>query len=264
MTSGYPVRFGTAALARDLDRPRAWLVDVDGVPQSYVDLDDPTYLEFEYLRGIAHMLDCLDASRSPLTVAHLGGAACTLPRYVAATRPGSRQVVFEPDGPLVDLVLRRIGAAEGVQVHVTDGREGLAGLDDGWADVVVTDAFVGSTVPRTLRTAEFIADVARVLRPGGTYVHNLADVKPLSLTRRQAATVRGVLDEVAVLAEAGVLRGRRLGNVLIVGSDARLPVTSLSRRLACEVPPVRLVVGEDLDDFVGRAEPFTDGQVDTL
>ncbi|MGQ4426311.1 spermidine synthase-like protein, partial [Streptomyces violaceoruber] len=32
---------GTAKLMPDVDRARAWLLTVDGAPQSYVDLDEP-------------------------------------------------------------------------------------------------------------------------------------------------------------------------------------------------------------------------------
>jgi spermidine synthase len=35
---------------------------------------------------------------------HLGGGALTLPRYLAHTRPGSRQLVAEVDDALTDLV----------------------------------------------------------------------------------------------------------------------------------------------------------------
>jgi hypothetical protein len=44
------VDFGIAELHPDPTRPRAWTLLLDGVPQSYVDLDDPTRLEFGYLR----------------------------------------------------------------------------------------------------------------------------------------------------------------------------------------------------------------------
>src|SRR5882724_13603756 len=87
------VRFGTAELMRDLDRPNGWLLSVDGVAQSYVDLDDPSYLEFDYVRRIADVIDCVAPDTVPLDVLHVGGGACTVPRYIAATRAGSRQLV---------------------------------------------------------------------------------------------------------------------------------------------------------------------------
>ena len=53
------VDHGIAKLMPDVDRARAWLLTVDGAPQSYVDLDEPTYLEFEYTRRLGHVLDTL-------------------------------------------------------------------------------------------------------------------------------------------------------------------------------------------------------------
>ncbi|HXW45398.1 MAG TPA: spermine synthase, partial [Streptosporangiaceae bacterium] len=47
----------TVELLGDLDRPRAWMLLVDGTPQSHVDLDDPLYLEFEYMRRLGHVID---------------------------------------------------------------------------------------------------------------------------------------------------------------------------------------------------------------
>src|SRR4030081_2007532 len=103
-----PVRFGTAELLRDLDRPNGWLLTVDGVAQSYVDLDDPTHLEFDYVRRIGDVIDNLPDPGTALDVLHIGGRGSTLPRYVAATRPGSRQLVLDADGELIDLVREQL------------------------------------------------------------------------------------------------------------------------------------------------------------
>ncbi len=100
------VASGVAELVADADRPRAWTLRVDGIPQSHVDLDDPRYLEFEYMRRLGHLADLTGSSGEPLRVLHLGGGALTLARYVAATRPGSRQLAVDSDEALVDLVRR--------------------------------------------------------------------------------------------------------------------------------------------------------------
>src|SRR3954454_1003892 len=91
---------GIAELVRDPDRPRAWTLLLNGVPQSHVDLDDPEYLDFEYVRRLGHVVDLVAPARSPLRVLHLGGGALTLARYVAATRPRSAQQVIEVDPAL--------------------------------------------------------------------------------------------------------------------------------------------------------------------
>ena len=69
---------------RDLDRTNAWMLMVDGTPQSYVDLDDPLYLEFEYVRRLGHVVDLAAPAGQPLRVLHLGAGALSLARYVAA------------------------------------------------------------------------------------------------------------------------------------------------------------------------------------
>ncbi|MFF4653361.1 spermidine synthase [Streptomyces sp. NPDC001380] len=255
------VALGTARLLPDVDRPRARLLTLDGTPQSYVDPDDPAHLEFEYARRLGHVVDTAAAPGLPLDVLHLGGGALALPRYVAATRPGSRQRVVEIDGPLLELIAEELpwqGPGVHVDAVVGDAREALAAAPDGSADLVLADVFGGSRVPAHLTTVEFVREAARVLRPGGLYAANLADGPPLDFARAQAATVRAVLPEVCLMAEPSVLRGRRFGNVVLVGSTRPLAAADLARRLAADPFPARVVDGDALERFAGAAAPVTD------
>ena len=99
---------GIAELVGDRDRPGGWTLLVDGTPQSHVDLDDPQYLEFEYMRRLGHLIDLAAPAAQALRVLHLGGGGLTLARYVAATRPGSGQLAVESDAALVELVRRQL------------------------------------------------------------------------------------------------------------------------------------------------------------
>ncbi|OUC79128.1 spermidine synthase [Streptosporangium minutum] len=259
MPGRYPVTFGEVELLGDLDRPSGWVISKDGVPQSYVDLEDPTYLDFEYVRLMAAVIDLLD--EGPLDAVHVGGCACTLPRYVAATRPGSRQIVAEPDGGLVQLVRDQLSlkSVPRLKVKVLDGRTATAGLQDASADLIVLDAFSGATMPLDLATSEYMGDVARVLRPAGTLLINIADGKGLAFARRVLATVGGAFPHVALLADPGVMRGRRFGNLIVAASRAGLPLTGLTRRAAGGITQARCVYGEDLTRFVAGAPPLNDG-----
>src|SRR5688572_12733368 len=126
------VDHGTAKLMPDVDRERAWLLTVDGAPQSYVDLDEPTHLEFEYARRLGHVLDVVAEPGAALDVLHLGGGALTLPRYVAVTRPGSRQDVVEADRGLMELVAELLPVPDGagVRLHTGDARAWLEAAPD--------------------------------------------------------------------------------------------------------------------------------------
>jgi spermidine synthase len=251
---------GTAELLADADRDGSWMLLVNGTPQSHVDLEDPSHLEFEYVRRIGHVLDLAAEPGAAIDVVHLGGGALSLPRYVSVTRPGSRQRVVEFDQPLTDLVREHLPLPRGARIRVRadDARVGLAALHRASADVVVCDVFAGARTPGHLTSAEFAADVHRVLRPGGVYAANVADGPPLRFARGQVATLRSLFRHVCVLAEPGTLRGRRFGNLVAVASDAELPIEDYIRRCARDPMPARVVHGEDLVRFAGTARPVHD------
>jgi len=251
---------GTAELLADADRDGSWMLLVDGTPQSHVDLDDPTHLEFEYVRRMGHVLDLAADPATPLDVLHLGGGALTLARYVAVTRKGSRQRVVEFDQALTDLVRDYLPLPRGARVRVRadDARVGLAAHRPASADVIICDVFAGARTPAHLTSAEFAVDVHRVLRPAGIYAANVADGPPLTFARAQVATLRSVFRHVCVLAEPGTLRGRRFGNLVAVASDAELPIEGLLRACAKDPMPARVVYGADLDRFAGTSRPVRD------
>jgi spermidine synthase len=253
-----PRALGAAELLADADRPGGWLLTVDRVRQSYVDLDDPMYLDFEYVQAFADVLDALPAG--PLAVTHVGGGACTLARYVAATRPGSSQIVLEPDAQLTALVRARLPFPRGARIRVraTDGRSGVAALADASADVVVVDAFHGGRVPGELTTSEFVADTVRVLRPGGVLLVNVADGPPVVYARRLVATLSRHFPAVLAVADSGVLKGRRFGNVVLAASRADLPIPEIRRAAARAAFPRTVHAGPALRSFAGTAAPFTD------
>ncbi|MTK01685.1 spermidine synthase [Micromonospora sp. CP22] len=251
---------GLAELLPDPDRSGSWTLLLDGAPQSHVDLTDPTHLEFEYVRRLAAVIDLVAAPGAPLRVLHLGGGALTLPRYVAATRPGSTQRVVEVDKALVDLVRRALPwrADPRLKVRVGDARAVLASCREASYDVVVADVFAGARTPARLTSVEYAAEVARVLRPAGWYLANVADGPPLRHARSQVATVRTVLPKACLVADAGVLRGRRYGNLVLVAGRQDPPVAALARRAAGDWFPGRVLSDAELDRFTGGASVVHD------
>jgi spermidine synthase len=252
----WPVGFGSAELLQDLDAEDGWLLTVDGVAQSYVDRADPTHLEFDYVRLIGDVVDCL-APAGPISVVHLGGGGCTLPRYVAATRPGSRQLVIEADEALAELVRASFGSA-GFRLRIGDARAELPRLRQGESDLIVADLFESATMPVHVTTLEWVREVQSLLRPTGIYVVNVADGRPLAFARAQVATMLAAFAHVVLLADPSVLRGRRFANLVLAGSAAPLPETELVRRVSRAAGRARLVSGPDLRTFTGGAAPVTD------
>ena len=248
-----------AELLRDADRRAAWMLLIDGVPQSHVDLDDPGYLDFEYVRRIGHVIDEAAPAGQPLRVLHLGAGALTLARYVAASRPGSPQLAVEVDAALVDLIRLRLPPRDRrLRVRVGDARAELERLRPGSFDVVIADVFAGGRTPAHLTSAEFWSAARRAVRATGVVAANVADGAPLAHARAQVATARAVFPHACLIADAGVLRGRRFGNLVLVASPEPLPVYALTRRAAGDPMPGRVLHGGDLTRFTAGAKPVTD------
>lgn len=232
------------------ERPGAFLVRVDGHDQSHVDLDDPTHLVFDYVRRMGDVVDALgpDATR----VVHVGGAGLTLARYVAATRPGTGQVVLEPDEALTALVRERLPLprGSGIKVRPVDGASGVAALRDGHAHLLVVDAYDGGSVPEELTATAFLADVARVLAPGGLVLVNLADRAPFARARDVVARLRASVGPVVLSAEPATLRARRPGNLLLVAGE-RPPLEALRRSATTSAAPYRVLDERQVSDSFG-------------
>ena len=261
---------GVAELVADAGRPRAWTLRVDGIPQSHVDLDDPLYLEFEYMRRLGHLADLAAPDGQPLRVLHLGGGGLTLARYVAAARPGSSQLAVESDGALVDLVRRRLPLDQParstgrrtprVRVRVGDARAELAQVRAGSFDLVIADLFTGARTPAHVTTVEFAAAAAAALAPAGIFAANMGDGPPLAYARARVATVRAVFPHACLIADPGVLRGRRFGNLVLAASRRELPLGALAGRAAGDPFPGRVLGGAGLDQFAAGATPLCDGE----
>jgi len=234
---------------------------VDDTPQSHVDLDDPTHLHFEYIVRMGAVIDQLPAG--PLTAVHLGAGALTIPRYIEATRPGSRQQVVELEAPLAALVREHLPLPRGaaIRLRIGDAREGVRRLPPailGACDLVVSDVYSGAQTPAHLTSLEFYRELAELLAPGGVLLVNVADGPGLAFARRQVATIAEVLPEIGVLADTQVLKGRRFGNLVIAASAAPLPTEWLPRMLAAGPHPAKIAQGAEVTAFVQGARVVTD------
>ncbi|AXT86809.1 spermidine synthase [Aeromicrobium sp. A1-2] len=251
-------------IVQDRDRPSGYTLRIDGTDQSHVDVDDPTRLEFDYMQRIADVIDALGSPGEPLRFLHIGGAAMTIPRYVAATRPTSAQVVLEPDERVTTLVREQLPLPRqsGIKVRPVDGRTGVAALRPDFADVVILDAFDGARIPAGLTTTEFFAEMARVTVDGGVVLLNLADKAPFPYVRRVVRGVRDSFAQVMLSAEPATLKGRRFGNVLVTASQRPLPWEGLARRAASSPFPYRVLPYRDVVEGFAARSPFTDADAE--
>ncbi|MFE5645843.1 spermidine synthase [Rhodococcus sp. NPDC056516] len=252
----FPIDTGTCELVRDQYSDDSWIIQINGVPSSHVNVADPTVLDFEYMRWIAHLVDSERDKAERLRVLHLGGGACSMARYFAATYPDARQVVVEIDGALAELVRDwfDLPRAPLLRIRVGEARAVTETLTESTRDIVIRDVFAGSTTPTPLTTAQFTTHVRRILAPGGIYIVNCGDTPDLQGARSEAATIGAQFEHMAIIADPAMLKGRRYGNMIIAGSD--LPIggqPALARELLGGGVPAHVWQDAEVRKFAANA-----------
>ncbi|MEV7294941.1 fused MFS/spermidine synthase [Streptomyces microflavus] len=258
-------RYHCARIVADPDRATGRTLVLDGLRHSYVDVEDPTYLRFGYVRAIAAVVDTTFPAGEPLAAHHIGGGGLTFPRYLAAVRPGTRSLVSEIDGGVVRIDREQLdlGASTGIDVRVEDGRLGLKRLEADSRDLVVGDAFGGVSVPWHLTTTEALRDVHRALKDDGLYAANLIDHGRLAFARAEVATLARVFEHVAVMGApvdigldpAATPVG---GNLVVLASDRPFDAPAIQKALDTRETGWRIATGDTVTAWTGDAPVLTD------
>jgi spermidine synthase len=258
-------KYHCARVVADPERGSGRTLVLDGLRHSYVDVDDPTFLEFRYVRAIASVVDAAFPEGEPLTAHHLGGGGLTFPRYLAATRPGTRSLVSEIDSGVLRLNRDRLGlrSAAGIDVRAEDGRLGLRRLDAGSRDLVVGDAFGGVSVPWHLTTVEAMREVRRVLDEDGLYVANLIDHGAMAFARAEVATLSETFEHVALVGEPTDIgldptATPEGGNMVVLASNRPVDLRAAQETLDARQTGWKIATGDDLASWTGEARLLTD------
>lgn len=236
---------------------------VNGVPSSHIVPGDPTRLDFEYMRWIADFLDaaCPDEAKPKARLTHLGGAACTLPRYFAHAWPGSRNTVVEIDSELAVLarMLFDVPRAPAVKIRVGDAREVTDAFKPATRDVIIRDVFSSATTPRTLTTVEFYAAARASLSERGFYIANCGSHADLKEAKEELAGMVQVWPHVAAIADPPMLKGRRYGNIVLVGANRPLEATpELTRALLMGAVPAQFKGNQWCRKLAAQGQPRRD------
>ena len=239
-------------IERDEDRPGGRDLFLDQTRHAHVDLDDPTHLDMRYVRLLGAISS--EMPDGPLDVVHLGGGGFTLPQYLAHQRPGSEQVVLEIDPDLPGIAREHLGLSDDptIDIRIGDARLALDDLPTDGVDLVIGDAFAGTSVPWHLTTIEVMVELDRVLRPGGVYAMNVIDGGDNGYARAQAATLSRQFDHVQVIVPAGGVADRPVNQILIA-SDRPLPRLEIDPDDGMVLDTDRAVAG-----YIDRADPLRD------
>lgn len=249
-----------AHLERD---DREWILVVDGTPQSAVDLDDPRHLSFAYIRHMSHVIDLAFPEHAPITALHLGAGAMSIPRFIDATRPRSRQQVIELEREVVDLVRRAVPLPAGASIRIRygDARAELARLPRGLTgavDLAVVDVFAGPRTPAHVTSVEFFRELAAFIERDGVVLVNIADGHGMRFARGVLASLREVFGSALVIADPGVLKGRRFGNLTAAVTRSPLDLPGLARLAASGFPAASVLEDDATIEWLRGAAPVHD------
>ena len=256
-TSTAPCQFETGYacvnIEVDPNNPSGRSLYLDQLRHAYVDLDDPTVLDIRYIRLFAQATDPVQPGE-PLRTLHLGGGGFSFPQYLQHVRGGGYDLVLEIDPDLVDIAEDELGFVQtpDLEVRTGDARNAVDELPDDDYDLVIGDAFGGSSVPWHLTTREFLEEVDRVMRADGLYVMNVIDGGENKFARAQVATLQQVFEHVRVIVPTtGIPELRRVNQVLIA-SQSPIPDMEIASADG------RLVPDADLAAFVDGASALRD------
>ncbi|WP_394940598.1 spermidine synthase [Psychromicrobium sp. YIM B11713] len=264
MAGEYRIDTGLAELEPEPGNPDGWLLKINGMQSSHIDLANASRLEFEYMQWLVSLIEDRWPTSHRVRVLHLGGGACSVARYLSNKYPDSRNTVVEIDGQLAEYVRDWFGLPRAplLKIRVGEAREVTTALSPDSRDVVIRDVFSGRFTPGALCTQEFIAQVKRVLSPEGIYLLNCGDAPALSNARREAATLAASFAHTALIADPPMLKGRRFGNIVMAGSDAPLATgAGLPRALLAGAMPATLWDDAQFRAFARSHQPFSDAQL---
>ena len=151
---------------------------LDHLVHSYTDLNDPLYLEYEYIRIYEEMVRWQASKRKSFKTLFLGGGGYTFPRFIEAKYPRAEIDVVEIDPEITRVAKNYLGISDDTRIRTfnEDGRWFVMNCKGrGGYDFIFGDAFNDLSVPYHLTTKEFAMQLKRLLKPDGLLLVNVID-----------------------------------------------------------------------------------------
>lgn len=228
-------------------RPGGRSLILDQLRHAHIDLDDPTFLDIRYIRLLADATESLP--EGPIRVLHVGGGGFSLPRYISAVRPGSTNVVLELDDELVEIARNQLGLtdADNLDIRTGDARLHLDDLPTNGFDLIIGDAFAGSSVPWHLTTVEVMTEIDRLLDADGLYAMNVIDGDGNRYARAQLDTLGAVFSDLGVIEPADGV-GQTPANQILLARQGTVPLLSI------DPADGRQLAATEINEFIGDSD----------
>jgi len=264
----YEIDSGTAEIQPDPFTPGAWILLINGVQSSQLIPDDPQRLGFEYMRWIAIAIGFRYPVDARLKFLHLGGGGASLARWGSDRYPNSRHTTVEYDAKLTELARDNFGLPRAPIVKMRVGEAGQVLAEtrpDSW-DIIIRDVFVEAEpgkhiTPKHLTGVEAAETAARAVGATGAYIINYGGPPALAPARAEAAALAHAFAHVTLISDATMFKGRRRGNIVMVGTQTPLAVPELGgtdaflAALRSEPLPAQAKYGKATKDFIAGTPP---------
>jgi spermidine synthase len=165
----YPIKGGTV---------EGEALILDNLIHSINDVNDPAFLDYDYIRIYEELVGWQMNSRSSVDALFIGGGGYTFPRYMEAKYAGARIDVVEIDPEVTRVVYEYLGLPRSTTIRSfnEDGRWFVMNSKDkGRYDFIFGDAFNDLSIPYHLTTREFTQQMKELLKPDGFLIANLID-----------------------------------------------------------------------------------------
>lgn len=151
---------------------------LDHLVHSVNDLQNPYYLDYEYIRIYEELMRWRMNRQGSLKSLFIGGGGYTLPRCLEVMYPKAEIDVVEIDPEITRVVQEYLGVPENSRIRSfnEDGRWFVMNCKEKEKyDFIVGDAFNDLSIPYHLTTKEFARQIADLLKPDGILMANVID-----------------------------------------------------------------------------------------
>jgi len=151
---------------------------LDHLVHSVNDLNNPYYLDYEYIRIYEEFMRWRMNRMGSLKTLFIGGGGYTLPRCLEVMYPNAEVDVVEIDPEITRVVHEYLGVPKNTKIRSfnEDGRWFVMNCKEKEKyDFIVGDAFNDLSIPYHLTTKEFAQQMAALLKPDGILMANVID-----------------------------------------------------------------------------------------
>jgi spermidine synthase len=208
---------------------------LDNLIHSYVSLDNPYHIEYEYERIYSDVLKWKFQKEQPFKSLTIGGGGYTFPRYMEVYYPNAQIDVVEIDPEVTRIVYNHLALPKTTKIksYNTDGRWFVMNSKDKY-DIIFTDAYNDLSIPYHLTTREYAQQLKNVLNPDGIIMSNIIDnFQKGAFLPSYIRTLREVFGErnVFLLSVSPDFKNTRISTFIVIAGNGKIDIKDFDQHV---------------------------------